>query len=185
MTNGVGRGSQADMRSRLIRATAFLTLLSALFCDRASALEIRFSGIITAATAGDYGVAVGDRFSGYLLYDLVAFPNSHGLGVAVIDIETATTSPDIQFYYPNSMLTAVDGAFYLMGNPYDFFGSLYLYVDPAGSPIGGELALISEPGRNHGSFRGVIDVPDTASTITLFVLGLIAIGYWRHASRVT
>ena len=173
------------MRSRLFRATAFLTLLSAFLCDRALALEIRFSGTITEAIAGDYGVAVGDRFSGYLLYDLAAFPDSHGLGVAIIDIETATASPDIQFYYPNSMLTATDGAFFLMGNPYDFFGSLYLYVDPAGAPIGGELVLISEPRRNNGSFRGVIDVPDTASSITLLVLGLIAIGYWRRASRAT
>jgi len=58
-------------------------------------------------------------------------------------------------------------------------------VDSAGSLIGGEVALTSEPGKNNGSFRGIVNVPDTASTISLFILGLIAIGYWRRASRVT
>jgi hypothetical protein len=160
-----------------------LALFLALLCGNAAALEIRFSGIITEATPGRYGVEVGDRFSGYLLYDPEIFASSGGLGLAVIDIETDEPTPDILFFHPSCTLTAFEGAYYLLGNPYDFFGSLYILVDEAGSTIGGELALSSEPGRDNGSFRGVINVPDAASSIGLLALGLIAIAFWRRLSR--
>ena len=171
-----------DMKSKLFSAAVLLTVCLTVACPQAAALEIRFSGTITEAIEGNYGVAVGDRFSGYLFYDPILFADAGGLGVAIIEIQTATGSPDIEFYYPNSSLMATEGAFFLVGNPYDFFGSIYLLMDGV-TPIGGDVSMSSEPGKNNGSFRGVIDVPDTASSIVLFILGLAAIMYWRRITK--
>jgi hypothetical protein len=78
-----------------------------------------------------------------------------------------------------------DDFFFVVGNPYDFFGGLSLWMDEKGKLLGGEFFAMSEPMRNNGSFRGIISVPDAAATITLLGMGLAALALFRRSAGGT
>lgn len=146
----------------------------------ATATPIYFSGVITTATPGGYQVAAGDSFTGYLDYDPLLYPGTrNGFGAAGLTIDTPIGPSSIVFYYPNSTLSMSPGSFDIFGNPTDFFGELNLLVDANLVPIGGNFFLNSEPGKNNGNFTGAIHIPESAATLSLLTVGLLAL-VWFH-----
>jgi|SRR5688572_12847854 len=171
------------------KAASLLFIAVTFFCalvERASAIPItiNFTGVVTSSTAGLYayppgyvpivGPAVGDLFSGSVTYD-PAIPLTVDANVTGLND------------YRVSWLETPTGIF-VVGDWATFRGGITLSLNAAREVTGGTFSFTGTPFDTYADFSGVINgaannVPDSTFTLSLMVIGLLALTPLYHKAR--